>query len=70
MWCNPVIEVGNGPAAAVKPLQTSERVPVFPQSPLQSAAGRREAGASAVEFAIAAPALLLALLGTFQAALL
>ncbi len=29
-----------------------------------------EAGASAVEFAIAAPALLLALLGTFQAALL
>ena len=41
-----------------------------PRRGLPDAAARREAGASAVEFAIAAPALLLALLGTFQAALL
>ncbi|WP_437558938.1 TadE/TadG family type IV pilus assembly protein [Acidithiobacillus sulfuriphilus] len=70
MWRKPVIGIGNGPTAAVQPLPASERVPVFPRPPLQSAAGRREAGASAVEFAIAAPALILALLGTFQAALL
>jgi len=59
MWHKPVIGMGNRPTAAVQPLPASE-----------SAAGRREAGTSAVEFAIAAPALLLALLGTFQAALL
>ncbi|AEM46501.1 TadE family protein [Acidithiobacillus ferrivorans SS3] len=41
-----------------------------PRRGLPDAAARQEAGASAVEFAIAAPALLLALLGTFQAALL
>ena len=70
MWRNLLIGMGNGPTAAVQPLPASERVPIFPQPPLQSAAVRREAGASAVEFAIAAPALLLALLGTFQAALL
>ncbi|MHB0889480.1 TadE/TadG family type IV pilus assembly protein [Acidithiobacillus sp.] len=70
MWRKPVIGVGNGPTAAVQPLPASERVPVFPRPPLQSAAGWREAGASAVEFAIAAPALLLALLGILQAALL
>ena len=70
MWRKPVIGIGNRPTAAVQPLPASERVPVFPQPPLQSAAGRCESGASAVEFAIAAPALLLALLGTFQAALL
>ncbi|WP_226829117.1 TadE/TadG family type IV pilus assembly protein [Acidithiobacillus ferridurans] len=70
MWRNPVIGMGNGPAAAVAPLPASERVPVSPHLLLQSAAGRREGGASAVEFAIAAPALLLAILGTFQTALL
>ena len=41
-----------------------------PRCGLPDAAARQEAGASAVEFAITAPALLLALLGTFQAALL
>lgn len=41
-----------------------------PRHGLPDAAARGEAGASAVEFAIAAPALLLALLGSFQAALL
>ncbi len=41
-----------------------------PRRGLPDAAARGEAGASAVEFAIAAPALLLALLGSFQAALL
>jgi len=41
-----------------------------PRRGLPDAAARREVGASAVEFAIAAPALLLALLGTFQTALL
>ena len=70
MWRNPVIGMANGSAAAVAPLPASERVPVSPHLLLQSAAGRREGGASAVEFAIAAPALLLAILGTFQTALL
>ncbi|MGC9161870.1 TadE/TadG family type IV pilus assembly protein, partial [Acidithiobacillus sp.] len=63
-----VISAFRGPGDA----RSEEQGADFPEdrTAQKPAAHSAEAGASAVEFAIAAPALILALLGTFQAALL